>query len=597
MNNIKKLIYLLSSYEQRRAMLLLGMILCMALLDMLGVASIMPFIAVLTNPELVETNKILNLAYETSKIFGVENKLHFLFVLGIFVFILLIISLAFKALTNYAQVRFTKMREYSIGKRLIERYFHQPYSWFLNRNSAELSKTILSDVALVVGRGFAPMMILIAQSAVTLALLAMLIFVDLELTLIVITTFSIAYGLIYKLNKNLMNRIGKDIFKANQGRFASLTEAFGALKEVKVGGLEEAYIEKFSNPSKTLAQTIAKEAVLSHLPRFTLEAITFGGMLLIVLYLISQVNNFVNAIPVIGLYAFAGYRLIPALQQIYNSLILLRIVGPSLDSIHNDLNSLELKLADKVENPLQFNKEIRLDHIHYFYPNTSRTALKDISLTIKARTTVGLVGITGSGKTTVADIILGLLGPQEGKLIVDGVEINKFNRRAWQKNIGYVPQQIYLADTSIINNIAFGVEKKDIKQEDVERAAKIANIDNFIVNELPFKYDTFVGERGVRLSGGQRQRIGIARALYHNPKLLILDESTSALDNLTEQSVINKIYSLRKNITIIMISHRLSTIEKCDEIFLFEEGRLKNQGIYSEIISSKGGFRNKIINS
>ena len=333
------------------------------------------------------------------------------------------------------------------------------------------------------------------------------------------------------------------------------------------------------------------------MPRFTLEAITFGGMLLIVLYLISQVNNFVNAIPIIGLYAFAGYRLIPALQQIYNSLILLRIVGPSLDSIHNDLNSLELKLADKVENPLQFNKEIRLDHIHYFYPNTSRTALKDISLTIKARTTVGLVGITGSGKTTVADIILGLLGPQEGKLIVDGVEINKFNRRAWQKNIGYVPQQIYLADTSIINNIAFGVEKKDIKQEDVERAAKIANIDNFIVNELPFKYDTFVGERGVRLSGGQRQLIGIARALYHNPKLLILDESTSALDNLTEQSVINKIYSLRKNITIIMISHRLSTIEKCDEIFLFEEGRLKNQGIYSEIISSKGGFRNKIINS
>ena len=202
-----------------------------------------------------------------------------------------------------------------------------------------------------------------------------------------------------------------------------------------------------------------------------------------------------------------------------------------------------------------------------------------------------MVGITGSGKTTLVDIILGLLDAHKGQMEVDGTIINKDNLRAWQRNIGYVPQQIYLADTSISDNIAFGVNSSDIKQEDVERAAKIANLHEFVINELPLKYNTIVGERGVRLSGGQRQRIGIARALYHNPKLLILDEATSALDNLTEQSVINEIYKLRKNMTIIMISHRLSTIEKCDKIFLLEDGKLKNQGQFNEIISTSGKFK------
>lgn len=519
MQNIKKLLYLLSSHERRRAILLLGMILFMAFLDMLGVASIMPFIAVLTNQELIETNEILNTAYKTLSVFGVETNQQFLFVLGIFVFILLIISLAFKALTNYAQVRFSRMREYSIGKRLLEGYLHQPYSWFLNRHSAELSKTILSDLSLVISKGFVPMMILITQSAVTLALLALLIFVDYKLTLIVIISLSVAYGLIYKLNKNLMIRIGKEIFKANQGRFGALTEAFGASKEVKVGGLEETYIKRFSDPSKTLAQTIALEALVNLLPRFALEAVAFGGMLLVLLYLMAQGGDISNVIPIIALYAFAGYRLMPALQHIYISLTQLRIVGPSLNSIHNDLKSQQLKIIDKGENSLQLNKDISLNHIHYHYPNASRTALKDISLSIPVRNTVGLVGATGSGKTTIADIILSLFEAQQGTLEVDGIVINKHNQRAWQRLIGYVPQQIFLADDTVAANIAFGIDPKNINQEAVEHAAKIANLHEFVIKELPSQYKTTIGERGVRLSGGQRQRIGIARALYHKSTL------------------------------------------------------------------------------
>ena len=217
MQNFKKLLYLLSSYERKRAILLLGMILVMAFLDMLGVASIMPFIAVLTNPDLINTNSMLNTAYKTSEIFGVETNQEFLFVLGIFVFILLIISLSFKALTNYAQVRFTKMREYVIGKRLVEGYLNQPYSWFLNRHSSELGKTVLSEVGVVIAKGLGPMMNLITQTAVTFTILMLLIFVDPKLTFIVIVTFSIAYGLIYKFNKNLMTRIGKELLKLIKG--------------------------------------------------------------------------------------------------------------------------------------------------------------------------------------------------------------------------------------------------------------------------------------------------------------------------------------------------------------------------------------------
>ena len=594
--NIKKLLYLLTSYERRRAMLLLVMILFMALLDMLGVASIMPFIAVLTNPNLVETNEILNTAYEFSSIFGVETNQQFLFVLGIFVFILLIISLAFKALTNYAQVRFARMREYSVGKRLLEGYLHQPYSWFLNRHSAELSKTILSDVSLVISKGFAPLMILITQSAVTLALFTLLIFVDLKLTLIIITTFSLAYGLIYKLNKNLMTRIGKAIFKANQERFGVLTEAFGASKEVKVGGLEKTYINRFSNPSKTLAQTIALEALVNQLPRFILEAVAFGGMLLVVLYLMAQGSDITTVIPVIALYAFAGYRLMPALQHIYISLTQMRIVGPALDSIHNDLKNLQLNIVDKIENPLQFNKEITLNHIHYNYPNASRTALKDINMSIPVRKTVGLVGATGSGKTTIADIILSLLEAQQGTLQADGIVINKNNQRAWQSSIGYVPQQIFLSDDTVAANIAFGIDSKSINQEAVEHAAKIANLHDFVINELPLHYKTTVGERGIRLSGGQRQRIGIARALYHKPRVLILDEATSALDNLTEKAVMEAVHNLKNNITIIIIAHRLSTVKKCDKIFLFEKGELKDEGTFDELININENFKKSVIN-
>lgn len=591
MKLINKFLDLLSPPEHKRAALLLGMILTMALLDMIGVASIMPFMAVLANPELVETNALLSAAYSASGRFGVTTTEHFLFVLGICVFALLVISLAFKALTTYAQVRFTLMSEYSIGKRLVEGYLHQPYSWFLSRHSADLGKTILSEVGTVINQGVTPMMNLIAQGAVAIALLMLLILVDPQLAIIAGLTLATAYALIFGVTRGLLERIGRERVIANQGRFTAVSEAFGASKEVKVGGLEQAYIQRFADPAQTYAKHTATAQVISQLPRFALEAIAFGGMLLVVLYLMAQSGTFASALPIIALYAFAGYRLMPALQQIYGAVTQLRFAGPALDSLHTDLMSLKPEYPNQSSDTIALQEAITLKDMTYHYPGAQRAALKGISLSVPARSTVGLVGSTGSGKTTTVDLILGLLTAQEGTLEVDGQIITEHNRRAWQRAIGYVPQQIYLADDTVAANIAFGLDAKDIDQEAVERAARIANLHEFVVNELPLQYQTTVGERGVRLSGGQRQRIGIARALYHNPQVLILDEATSALDNLTEQAVMEAVHNLGHGITIILIAHRLSTVKDCDTIFLLEKGELKAQGTYSELCVFSQAFK------
>ena len=587
---LKKLLDLLTPHERRRAELLFGMILFMALLDVIGVASIMPFMAVLANPQLVETNTILAAVYAGM---GFNDPQRFLFFLGMVVFAALMISLTFKALTTYTQFRFTLMREYSIGRRLIEGYLYQPYAWFLNRHSADLGKTILSEVSQVIGGAMMPMMTLIAQGAVAIALLILLLLIDPKLALIVGTVLGLAYSLILYAMSAFLSRIGSERVVVNQTRFTAVTEAFGAAKEVKVGSLEQTYIRRFSQSAETYAKHQASAGIVAQLPRFALEAVAFGGMLLVVLYLMAGSGDFASALPIIVLYAFAGYRLMPALQQIYQSLTQLRYAGPALNALHNELMSLTAVEPDGPDTaPMRLTQTITLTDIRYTYPKAPKPALQDITLSIPARSTIGLVGATGSGKTTTVDLILGLLEPEQGSLEVDGIAINAKNRRQWQRAIGYVPQQIYLADDTVAANIAFGLEPGEIDQAAVERAARIANLHNFVIGELQQGYATTVGERGVRLSGGQRQRIGIARALYHKPQVLILDEATSALDNLTEQAVMEAVSNLSHEITIVIIAHRLTTVCECDRIFLLDQGRVVVQGSFSELIGESESFRN-----
>jgi ABC-type bacteriocin/lantibiotic exporter with double-glycine peptidase domain len=419
---------------------------------------------------------------------------------------------------------------------------------------------------------------------VTLAIITLLVLTDPKLALIVGFSLSIIYGLFFYSIRRYISRIGKKRLVNNQLRFVTVSEAFGAAKEIKIGGLEENYIERFSIPAKIFARTTTSNRVLGQLPHFFFEAVAFGGVMLMILYLMSQKGSFNEALPIISLYIFAGYRLLPSIKEIYGSFVSITFVGPSFDKLHEDMKNLKSFNSIQDKGTLSVNKDIVLKNVNYNYPNASRTTLKDFNLIIPAKSTVGLIGTTGSGKTTTVDIILGLLEPEKGVLEIDGKIITQQNVKSWQRSIGYVPQNIYLSDDTVSANIALGAKPEEICQKTIEKVSKIANLHEFVVKELPKKYQTTIGERGVRLSGGQRQRIGIARALYHNPKVLILDEATSALDNNTEQAVMDAVDNLSKEVTIILIAHRLNTVKRCDKIYLLEKGKIKTQGKFEDLI-------------
>lgn len=585
----KKLLEILTLNERKRALLLLVMIFIMALLDLVGVASIMPFMAVLSNPQLIHTNAILS---QTYILLGFETQRSFLIFLGIVVFAVMLISIAFKAFTSYAQTRFVLMRGHSISLKLVANYLNQPYVWFLNRNSADLGNSILSEVMEVVNTSLTPMLQLIAQTIVAFTLVLLIVTVDPLLSLVTATALGLAYLIAYKSTSAYLGRIGKQRSGATQSMWNTLAEAFGGIKEIKLGGLEKKYIEIFNASSFTVMRTKSAVQAIGQIPKSILEATVFGGVILLLIYLINDKDGLVKAIPIISLYAFAIYRLMPALQLIFASLTQLKFADIALEKLHSDLTNLQLPhIVQTDASEVRLERNISLKNVSFIYPNSTQPALKNLSITIPVMSTIGLVGATGSGKTTLVDLILGLLEPTSGRLEVDNTLIDANNRHNWQRNIGYVPQQIYLADDSISANIAFGVETSLIDQNAIEKASKIANLHEFVKNELPNGYATKVGERGVRLSGGQRQRIGIARALYHSPKVLILDEATSALDNLTEKAVMEAVHNLGGALTIVLIAHRLTTVRECNQIYIIKKGEIAAQGTYEELMKFDESFK------
>ena len=589
----RMLLEMFTPRERRVFLFLLALIVVSGLIETIGVAAILPFLAILSDTSVIHSNAQLVWVYET---FGFTSDQNFLTFIGLAVFGVVVLSLIIKTVTLYAMMRFSFMRAASISTRLLGGYLHQPYTWFLNRNTADLGKSLLSEIDRLSLTVIGPAMRLLANVVIVLFLTGLIIVVNPLIALASAAFIFGSYGLVFLGMRKLIAKRGEERLLANGERFQIAQEALGGAKEVKLLGLERAYAARFSDPARRMARAVTTDMVVGESPRYILEGIAFGGMLLlIVVMLISDDGSLERILPLLGVYAFAGLRLFPALQQVFRMASGLRFNYPSLESLHRDLMEVQQNMADRPPGappaPMELTRSIELDDVHYAYPQAERAALNGLSLEIPANTTLGIVGGTGAGKTTAVDIILALLMAETGELRVDGVPVTAANRRAWQRSIGYVPQQIFLTDESVRGNIAFGVPAEEIDHAAVERAARIAELHDFVLENLPEGYDTMVGERGVRLSGGQRQRIGIARALYHDPAVLILDEATSALDNLTERAVMDAVHNLGRAKTIIMIAHRLTTVRDCDMIVMLENGRVISSGTYDELLDRSQKFR------
>ncbi len=571
-NNLK---IIFDKKEQKELIFLFIGILFMGFFEVVGVASIGPFMAIISTPELIHENKYLSFIYV---FVNAKNDQSFIILIGVSVIVVLLFSNAYQAYMTWKITHFTQFQASRLSTQLLRQYVMQPYSFFLNKNTSELGKNILNEVSRAVGGVVLQALLVLSKIIITVFLFILLLLLDPVIAIISLIILGSIYAILFRAVKEKLGAIGELTVDANSQAFRHANEAMSGIKDIKLLGREHEFVSRFSSSANELASYNTQSSIISMLPRYLLEVIAFGGIISIVIFLINSGVATENIIPIVAIYAMAGYRLLPALQQIYSGLTSIKFTLPAFDILASDLSKRSFDANNKATKNdfISFNNYIQLKDISYSYPGVDNNLFSQLDLTIKANTTIALIGKTGSGKTTLVDIILGLLTPQSGSIVVDGTALDKSNISSWQSLIGYVPQSIYLSDDSIANNIAFALSRDEVDMQEVKVVAKIAKIDDFI-ESLPNQYETVIGERGVRLSGGQRQRIGIARALYHNPSVLVLDEATSALDSSTESSVMDAVESLSHKKTIILIAHRMDTIKNCDEVYSLINGNIDKE--------------------
>ena len=591
----KKAWALLDAREKRNAWIVLGVIIVGALASAVMVGSVMPFLAVLADPTRIEATPALAWAYDA---LGFTSVYGFLVGLGLTSFAVIVLSSLIQIAKTWAVAHFAMMRRHSISQSLLSSYLAQPYAFFLNRHSGEMAPRVLAESTEVVQQFLRPAAELIAACLTTLAIVGLLLWVEPVVATIAFAVFGGIYGVIYVGTRRFLKRFGQIQVQANHARFRMANESLTGIKDIKLLGREAAYLDRYAGPSMRMARAQVGVVVLSQVPKFALQAVALGGVILLCLMLIDPAGVASGAalgglLPLLGVFAFAGQRLMPELSKLYQSLAQIQAGSAAVDAVHEDivLRKSAALLSRTPGAGLGLTQALRLDAVSYSYPNSDQAGVRDISVEIRTGEKIGIVGSTGAGKTTLADVILGLLAPDRGRLVADGRDITSENLRAWMQSVGYVPQDIFLTDAPVSENIALGLPPKDIDFERVHKAARIARIDQFIMDELPEGYQTHVGERGVRLSGGQRQRIGIARALYNDADLIVFDEATSALDNLTEAEVMGAIEALPGDKTVLMIAHRLSTVRRCDRIMVLDKGQLVGCDTWEALMAGNEAFQ------
>ena len=573
MNILKKINYIFDRKQKIKLIVLLFMILVGSLLELLGVSAILPLIDVAIKPEIIEENQIYRMVADS---FNLVTANDFILFFSLILALLYIIKNLYLIYYKNYQFKFTYNLSRSLSLRLMNCYLQQDYLFHVAHNVAELQRNITTDVRQFVST-VSTVINLVVEACTCVLLVTLLLIADFTTTILVMVLLSISLLFYWGMSKKLQLKYGVEAREAEAILNKWLLQAFGGIKEIKVMNREQFFLDNYDNAYQKNIFANKKYNLVSLVPKYIMETILICTLLLAMSIRILQGADIKEFVSVLSVFGISAIRMLPSFNRITEYISTIMFNKSGVDNVFKDMKEIEkLEKKNLLQNrdikKLNLERNIKVRDLAFAYPNTCKNIFDGASLTIEKNTSIAFVGSSGAGKTTLADIIIGVLEPKAGQVLVDGKDVFR-HLDAWHKTIGYIPQMIYLMDDTLRANIVFGVREEEIDDNQVWKALERAELADF-VKELPDGIYTKIGDRGVRLSGGQRQRVGIARALYAEPDVLILDEATSALDNETEASVMESIESLHGQTTLIIIAHRLSTIQNCDEIYSVENGKI-----------------------
>lgn len=578
--DFKKILQMLPARERKRSVMLLVFMVVGMVFETLGVGLVVPVIGLLVKDDIVVRYPVL-----VPVLNALGNPPHSTLVIGVMLGLINVYLLKglFLAFLASRQMSFAYGVEADLSRRLFEKYLRQPYTFHLQRNSAQLIRNIVTEVGAFTAGALIPGMTLLAEALVLCSLGALAIAVEPLGALVVLAAVGVSAWVFHRVTVTRVAYWGRVRQEHDGLRIQHIQQGLGGIKEVKMLGREAEFLKEYHLHNVESARVARRQATLKQLPRLWLELLAIMGFSVLVLFMVVQGRALETVLPTLGLFAAVAFRLMPSVNRMLGAIHALRYSASAIDMLHAELKlPEETSMGIRSRLPEMSFESIELDHVTYKYPGAATSALSDVSLVVRRGESVGFIGASGAGKSTLVDIALGLLKPDGGDVRVNGQSIEQ-DLRGWQDQIGYVPQSIFLTDDSLKRNIAFGLPFEKIDEAAVRRVIKAAQLEELVAS-LPDGLETIVGERGVRLSGGQRQRIGIARALYKDPSVLVLDEATSALDAVTEREVMQAVSALQGNKTILIVAHRLSTVEGCNRLYRLSAGQITEEGPLGSLV-------------
>lgn len=573
---VSNLLKLLSSREKSRAFQVLGATTLVSVLEVIGISSVFPLLTLLANPSEASGNQLIVKILNFFKFIGFESESKFLLFLGVGYLVLFLTITLLRLFVLYIQTSFVYSLETSVAEKLIKNYLGRSYEKILEDSISRQTKAVIADTSVVVQHGFMPILTVYSQSLVAIFLAIILYTIEPIITTSVLAGAIMIYILIYVLVRRRLDQV-EGMRRANDTkRFAVTKDILLGAKEIILSGTRDDYFTSFAQASRSYMKSLVIGSLISQFPRYLVEGLGIGGAILLLIYLTYRENNLTAVLPLIGIFVFAIYRLLPAIQQIYNSITIIHsnigVIESVCEYLLRPVNSAPVIQASRV---IEYKGDIALNGVSHKFSNSKKDIIHNLNLTVPFGARVGIVAESGGGKSTLVNIIAGLITPKFGSVTVDGILLTCHNRSSWFKDIGYVAQKTYFLDDSIATNIAFGVNSGSLDTDRIIEVAKIVGLDQIFGLEIRLLAETQIGEGGSLISGGQRQRIAIARALYRNPKLIILDEATAGLDEAAETRIIKNIASSMRGSTLIIVSHNLNVYRWCDEVYKLEGGHIE----------------------